>query len=196
MFEAGKSALRRLGDSQWAIKYFVGHGIDIGSGNDPLWQYQALYPLMSGCDEWDLQHGDGDAQFMAEVADATYDFVNSSHCLEHMVDVQEALRNWWRILKPGGHLILVVPEEDLYEQGVWPSTWNEDHKWSFTMWKPQSWCPKSLNFLPLLFDLPGNEIIYVRRLEQGFRPTTIQQDQTLTMVGECAIEAVIRKRKP
>lgn len=182
-----------MGDSQFAIRYFVGHGIDIGSGNDPLWQYQVLYPCMSECDEWDTQHGDGDAQKMAGVEDATYDFVHSSHTLEHLVDPVEGLQNWWRILKPGGHLVIVVPDEDLYEQGVWPSTWNADHKWTFTLHKNVSWSPVSRNLLPMLMALPDGEILLVRRLEQGFRPTSIQQDQTLTMIGECGIEAVVRK---
>jgi len=39
-----------------------------------------------------------------------------------------------------------VPDEDLYEQGVFPSTF----KWTFTIGKAQSWCPKSINLIELL----------------------------------------------
>ena len=56
------------------------------------------------------------AELMASVADNTYDFVHSSHCLEHMRDPARAMHNWLRILKPGGHLVCLVPDEDLYEQ--------------------------------------------------------------------------------
>jgi ubiquinone/menaquinone biosynthesis C-methylase UbiE len=34
---------------------------------------------------------------MAGVVDGSVDFVHSSHCLEHMVDVRETLKNWIRI---------------------------------------------------------------------------------------------------
>ncbi|MBV5346213.1 MAG: methyltransferase domain-containing protein, partial [Rhodoferax sp.] len=75
------------------------------------------------------------------------DFVHSSHCLEHMRDVREALKNWIRIVKPGGFLILTVPDEDLYEQGQWPSRFNTDHKWSFTIHKERSTMPSSINVI-------------------------------------------------
>ena len=90
---------QQRGDFQ---KYLRGSGIDIGAGPDPL-----LIPD-GRVRAWDL--ADGDAQLMAGVADATYDFVYSSHCLEHMRDVEESLRNWVRILKPGGFLYVVVPD--------------------------------------------------------------------------------------
>src|SRR3546814_12230808 len=65
----------------------------------------------------------------------------------------EGLRNWFRILKPGGHLIVTVPDEDLYEQGIFPSAYNPDHKWTFTIWKAASWSPKSRNLIDLVRSL-------------------------------------------
>src|SRR3546814_10136909 len=93
---------------------------------------------------------DGDGQLMEGVADESYDFVHSSHCLEHLRDPEEGLCNWFRILKPGGHLIVTVPDEDLYEQGIFPSTYNSDHKWTFTIWKAASWSPRSRNLIDLV----------------------------------------------
>src|SRR5262245_47143385 len=130
MHETSKAVMRRLHDSRFATRYFVGRGIDIGSGSDPLRQYVRQFPLMGSCRDWDLK--EGDAQLLATLADGSLDFVHSSYCLEHMRDPREALHNWLRVLKPGGHLIVLVPEEDLYEQGVFPSTLNGDHKWTFT----------------------------------------------------------------
>ena len=60
-----------------------------------------------------------------------YDAVCSSHCLEHMRDVPAALTQWWALVRKGGYLVLVVPDEDLYEQGGWPSLFNSDHKATF-----------------------------------------------------------------
>jgi len=42
-------------------------------------------------------------------ADESYDFVCASHVLEHIEDDRLALREVWRILKPGGIAILPVP---------------------------------------------------------------------------------------
>lgn len=113
MHETSKAIARRLHDARFATRYFVGDGIDIGSGPDPLAQCHEFFPLMKSCRAWDLK--DGDAQKMSGVADASFDFVHSSNCLEHLRDPREGLGHWLRILKRGGHLICVVPDEDLYE---------------------------------------------------------------------------------
>ena len=46
---------------------------------------------------------------LAAVDDSSYDFVLSSHNLEHFANPVKALKEWQRILKPGGALILVLP---------------------------------------------------------------------------------------
>jgi SAM-dependent methyltransferase len=195
MYEASKALMRRMHDSRFATRYFVGHGIDIGCGPDPVSQYAQQFPLMRGCRGWDL--ADGDAQLLASVADATFDFVHSSHCLEHMVDPPIALGHWLRVLKPGGHLIVTVPDEDMYEQGVFPSTFNSDHKWTFTMHKARSWSPKSLNLMHLLADFADRaQTVKVEQLDASFRFIDRRFDQTTTPVGECAIEFVMRKWRP
>ncbi|MCL5960698.1 MAG: class I SAM-dependent methyltransferase [Chloroflexi bacterium] len=42
--------------------------------------------------------------------DETMDTVIASHVLEHIGDTREALSEWLRILKPGGHLCLLIPD--------------------------------------------------------------------------------------
>lgn len=44
--------------------------------------------------------------------DATFDFVLSEHTLEHIGNALRALREWVRVLKPGGHLILFLPHKE------------------------------------------------------------------------------------
>jgi SAM-dependent methyltransferase len=195
MNEAGKAAMRRLHDSRFATRYFVGDGIDIGAGKDALGLYFELYPQMRSCRAWDKP--DGDAQRMEGVPDARFDFVHSSHCLEHMREPAEALRNWLRILKPGGHLVVTVPDEDLYEQGVWPSTFNRDHKWTFTTCKPSSWSPRSINLTELLARFAGDaHLLRLETLDATFRHRIKPRvDQTKLPIGECAIEFVMRKRR-
>lgn len=111
MRECSKSMSRRLNDSNFIRKYFVGKGVDVGGKPDPLVLYKELFPLMESVRTWDRE--DGDAEFMEGVADGTFDFLFASHCLEHLHDPRVGLRNWLRVVKPGGHLIVDVPEEDL-----------------------------------------------------------------------------------
>jgi SAM-dependent methyltransferase len=112
------SIQRRVQDSRFATRYFVGAGIDVGGGPDSLALFGEMFPLIRRVFIYDQQQGD--AQFLANVADNAFDFLYSSHCLEHVRDPEEALGNWIRVVRPGGHLVISVPDEDLYEQGQWP----------------------------------------------------------------------------
>ncbi|MGE0800678.1 MAG: methyltransferase domain-containing protein [Lautropia sp.] len=193
MKECSKSIARRLADPNFSARYFVGRGVDIGGKPDPLALYVGLFNRLEAVRTWDLE--DGDAQHMTGVADDSIDFVHSSHCLEHLREPVEGLKNWFRVVRPGGHLIVTVPDEDLYEQGVFPSTFNRDHKWTFTIHKPSSWSDRSLNVLDLLRGLgPAAEILRVELLSATYRFDLPRYDQTLTPVGECGIEFIVRKR--
>ena len=78
--------------------------MDIGFGGD------SIVPNATG---WDFEHGD--AQYLKGLNDEQFDFVYSSHTLEHMQDPAVALKNWYRVLKKGGYLIIYIPHRDLYE---------------------------------------------------------------------------------
>lgn len=192
MRECSKSIQRRLHTPGFANRYFVGHGIDIGGKPDPLGMYKLLFSRMESCRTWDLE--DGDAQIMAGVSDCKYDFVHSSHCLEHMREPEQALTAWLRILKPGGHLVGIVPDEDMYEQGQWPSRFNTDHRWTFTICKKTSWSPCSRNLMDLLADLSFTaSVISIVRLQDTWLPIDALYDQTIMPVAECGIEFILRK---
>lgn len=193
MKECSKSIIRRLSDPNFINRYFVGRGLDIGGKPDPLCLYQGLFCKMGSVRTWDLE--DGDAQYLDGVADCEYDFVHSSHCLEHLVDPMEGLKNWFRVVRPGGYLIVTVPDEDLYEQGVFPSTFNRDHKWTFTIMKLRSWSERSLNVVDLIRQLGESvDLVRLEQLSATYRFDLPRYDQTLTPVGECGIEFVVRKR--
>lgn len=192
MRELSKSIQRRLHSSEFLRRYFVGHGIDIGGKPDPLALYGEFFPLMKSVRTWDLE--DGDAQFMAGLPDNTLDFISSSHCLEHINEPLEALRNWVRIVRPGGFIVILIPDEDLFEQGQFPSTFNRDHKWTFTIWKDKSWSERSINVIDLIRQLgPMARVEKIELLTASYRFDLPRYDQTMTPVGEAAIEIVIRK---
>jgi SAM-dependent methyltransferase len=126
----------------------TGSGIDIGCGPDPI------FPDVR---RFDVE--DGDANVISQFVSDQFDFVFSSHCLEHMHNPREALLEWWKLVKPGGHIYFIIPDEDLYEQGVFPSRFNDDHKATFTLSKAQSWSPKSVNVLDLARSLPNGRLV-------------------------------------
>jgi SAM-dependent methyltransferase len=127
--------------------FLTGRGIDIGCGTDPVTPAVMRFDL-----------DEGDASRVNEFVDDRFDFVWSSHCLEHMDDPSDALRRWWSLVIPGGTLIVVVPDEDLYEQGFYPSRFNADHRATFTVHKEHSWSPVSVNLRDELEGLRGGAI--------------------------------------
>jgi hypothetical protein len=86
-----------------------------------------------------------------------------------MVDPKLALEEWWGLVKPGGVLFVIVPDEDLYEQGFWPSRFNADHKWTFTIAKHSSWSPVSINLHDLVRALPDSELVDIRLQDDGYQ---------------------------
>lgn len=195
MKECSKSIQRRLADCNFITKYFVGQGLDIGGKPDPLALYLSLFPQATSIRTWDRE--DGDAQLLAGVPDDSFNFAHASHCLEHLEDVAVGLGNWFRVVRPGGHLIITVPDEDLYEQGTFPSSFNRDHKWTFTIFKPHSWSRRSINLVDLLKTLgSAADILRIELLHASHRFDLPRFDQTLSPIGESAIEVVVRKRLP
>jgi SAM-dependent methyltransferase len=127
-----------------------GDGIDIGCGLDPI---------MPSAKPFDME--DGDANEISKYVTKQFDYVFSSHCLEHMLDPSLAIAEWWKLVKQGGHLIFTVPDEDLYEQGYFPSLFNDDHKSTFTISKRESWSDKSYNMVDLISALPNGELVKI-----------------------------------
>jgi SAM-dependent methyltransferase len=141
-----------------------GKGIDIGCGPDRVTP-----------DVRPFEREHGDANVIAQYVTETFDFVFSAHCLEHMDDPWAALAEWWKLVRPGGHLIFIVPDEDLYEQGMWPSIFNPDHKSSFTSSSGESWSGVSVNVFDLVAALPGAELIDVRVHDGGYDRSCLRE---------------------
>ncbi|WP_250481473.1 MULTISPECIES: class I SAM-dependent methyltransferase [unclassified Caballeronia] len=183
---------RRLLDARFSNRWLVGNGLDIGGGNDSIALYRSLFPRIDRVTVYEWEQGD--AQYLENVQDDSFDFVYSGHCLEHMIDPRVAMRHWLRVLKPGGHLVITVPDEDLYEQGMWPSTFNGDHKHTFTLYKRESWSPVSINVVDLLRSFEREvSIKKVELLDHSFLHGMERYDQTRTAFSECGIEFVVQK---
>ncbi|HEU4950669.1 MAG TPA: methyltransferase domain-containing protein [Holophagaceae bacterium] len=153
--------------------YFRGRIIDIGSGTETV------------CPEAEpFDMADGDANRILDFREAgAYDCVHSSHCLEHMLDPETALLQWWGLLRPGGHLVLVVPEENLYEQGYWPSLFNADHKHTFRLDGAASWSPVSRDLRALCARLPGARVLEAEIQRAGYREGLRKRPGALPRAG-------------
>jgi len=109
--------------------YFSGPAIlDIGyRGGDP-----DAAPITEGAIGVELDYPGYDG-VQLPFPDLSQDTVLAAHVLEHILDYKPVLREWLRVLKIGGFLVVMVPHRDLYERKAdLPSRWNGDHKRLYT----------------------------------------------------------------
>ncbi|MCW2387636.1 putative SAM-dependent methyltransferase [Sphingobium sp. B11D3B] len=110
-------------------RYLSGqHILDIGyRGYDE--SARAITPWAKGID---LDYPGYDGKNLP-FPDKSQDTVFCSHVLEHIEDYRSAIIEWFRVLRFGGHLIIIVPHQFLYERKLSPpSIWNQDHKRFYT----------------------------------------------------------------
>lgn len=177
--ETTKAHPRRIREG-FFDKYCNGKGIDIGFGGDLI---------MPDAQGWDFEHGD--ATFLNGIKDESFDYVYSSHTLEHVFDVTITLKNWYRVLKPNGYMILYLPHRDLYEKKKeLPSIFNPTHQRFFLIDKDDP--PHTVGIVPLLKRKLNNyDLIYAKECSEGHTIT----DPLLHSDGEYSIEVVIKKNK-
>jgi len=116
------------------VPYVRGRCLDIGCGAEKVW------PHFVGVDSFKDVHLFGtpvkadinaDASDLEVFGSEQFDCVFSSHTLEHIEDYRAALREWWRLVRPGGTLILYLPHRDHYPRIGQPGA-NVDHKHDFS----------------------------------------------------------------
>ena len=103
---------RRLG------KYCLGNGVDLGFGGDPIVETAVTVDLCRPYARYSERKANlaGDARDLYWFKDNVLDYVYSSHLLEDFTNTEEVLREWIRVLKPGGNLVLYCPDERLYRK--------------------------------------------------------------------------------
>lgn len=195
--ECKKACLRRSTIRAFTEYYIAGKAIDIGAGNDGLSHHAHLFPKLTDVFEWDLPQGD--AQVMPGIEKSTFGLVHSSHALEHMRNPWTALHRWYEILKPMGHMVIVVPEFWNYEQPFDqyqfpPSSYNPDHKAGFTL-RNNHKNPCVYNMAALAHTLPDSEILRLESLDWTLPEDRSKRRDYSSYDGEePSIEIVIRKR--
>lgn len=89
-------------------KYCKGRGLDIGTG-----KHRKCHPDAIGIDIYpygdhvDIVH-DGSDLWMFK--DNELDYIVGCHSLEHFSDTRSVLNEWYRVLKPGGHIAVIAPD--------------------------------------------------------------------------------------
>lgn len=108
-----------------AARFLRGEGIEIGALHSPFpvpagarvryldryttAQLREEYPELGDAPFAEVEIVD-DGETLATLADASQDFVIASHVLEHTQDPIGALRHHLRVLRPGGVLLLALPD--------------------------------------------------------------------------------------
>ncbi|MCZ6701455.1 MAG: class I SAM-dependent methyltransferase [Ignavibacteria bacterium] len=176
--ETTKAYSRRLKEGFFE-NYCKGVGLDIGFGSDLVTKNAKGY---------DFEHGN--AQYLKGMKDNSYDFVYSSHTIEHLPDPAEGVKNWFRVVKPGGYLAIYLPHRDLYEKKkTLPSNFNLNHRHFFLIDRDE--LPDTIGIVPLIErTLNDFEIIYAKECNEGHTIT----DPDIHSDGEFSIEVVIRKK--
>jgi SAM-dependent methyltransferase len=100
--------------------FCVGYGLDLGFGGDPITPAAVRMDLPRPYADYlgdanPVQLG-GDVVNLRWFRDGVLDYVYSSHVLEDFVDVEAVLKEWLRVLRPGGRLIIYCPDEQVYRR--------------------------------------------------------------------------------
>ena len=95
------------------VPYCNGSGLDLGSGGEPVvpWAFQV--------DKW--RHPG--VHYVWDVTNllfqpGTFDFVYASHVLEDFENWKDVFDYWVTLVKPGGHLIILVPDRERFRAAV------------------------------------------------------------------------------
>lgn len=95
-----------------------GYGLDIGFGGDKIVPHAIALDLNRPYTKvgFDPVQLGGDCRNLRWFTDECLDFVYSSHLLEDFKDTVPILKEWVRVLKCCGYLILLLPDEMLYRE--------------------------------------------------------------------------------
>lgn len=114
------------------LPFCTGYGVDLGFGGDPISlgaiRVDSPRPY-ADTGSAPVQLG-GDATRLHWFKDGVLDYVYYSHLLEDFPDTEGVLREWLRVLKPGGNLVIFCPDEQIYRAHCARTgqMYNENHK--------------------------------------------------------------------
>jgi SAM-dependent methyltransferase len=105
-------------------QYCQGNGVDLGSSGAPVVPHAIQLDLPPELyHEYNRSRPEAAIQWRGNALDlpfkdATLDFVHASHLIEDFADWTVPLREWDRVLRPGGYLIIAVPDHQRFRARV------------------------------------------------------------------------------
>lgn len=196
MREASKAMNRRSKETDFPWnKIFVGNCLDVGCGDDIINKDQ--WPGLKTVKGFDTEDGDAnsiDAYFEPN----KFDVIHGSQVIEHLHDPKDFLHRCLKILKKKGHIVMTMPDMNLYEGMAWPSNYNLDHKHTFSLLYKRSAAPSHI-YLPDFLDSfkDVTDILLSRLVDTNYcYKTWVRRDQTFNFDEgvECWNEFVLRKK--
>lgn len=117
------------------VRYMAGTVLDLGCGPAKIFPAKNIIGVDNDVDAklFGIKANPNiyaDATKRLPFEDGYADTIFSSHLLEHAEDYKATLKEWWRVLKVGGYLILYLPHADWYPNIGMPHA-NVDHKHDF-----------------------------------------------------------------
>jgi len=112
------------------LEYTHGIGLDLGCGHEKINPATAI-GIDAGGNAANINIDLSKPDALKIFSDEYFDYVFSSHLLEDFYDTETALREWWRVIKPGGHLILYLPHKYFYPDFKDDPGVNPNHKHNF-----------------------------------------------------------------
>jgi SAM-dependent methyltransferase len=163
--------------------YMSGVGLDIGFRGNLGSNATPVLPTAIGVDT-DFPGYDG---INLPWESDTLDYVFASHVLEHVQSPVDSIKEWARVIRPGGYLIICVPHQYLYEKRYGrPSIFNGDHKWFFTP-------ARLLEYVELALKPNTHRIRSLRDNDLGYNYSIPPEKHC---AGAMEIELVIQKITP
>jgi hypothetical protein len=108
--------------------------VDLGFGGFPFVRTAICVDEHDGSGSWAKQPKSGPTHLIGSIdnlywfKDGVLDYVFSSHHLCDIFDTEKTLKEWLRVLKPGGLLVLFLPDEQAYQSVTPLPIRNQAHK--------------------------------------------------------------------
>lgn len=115
------------------VPYTRGRGLDVGCGAEKIWPHAIGVDNCIDTALFDVKMKPdvvANATEMPMFASNYFDWVFSSHMLEHCENYGAVLKEMWRVIRNGGYLILYLPHCSFYPN-IGTEGANPDHRHDF-----------------------------------------------------------------
>jgi glycosyltransferase involved in cell wall biosynthesis len=106
----------KAADVSKIYKYCTGRGVEIGAGSNRVANINTISVDLTGYFKGRV-FPDPDiisnAYDLSGLKTDSKDFIINAHVMEHLINPIKALNEWKRVIKPGGHFYLIVPDKNV-----------------------------------------------------------------------------------